>query len=275
MEGRGAMGAPVSAPVPSPFADVASLGPAPPPSVGPDVSVLTKHPKRRGMHPMAYAFIAMAAVFGGVAAWVVFVRPPQVVFIEKQIEAAGFPMGAPSPPPPPTGEAGPDGPPTESTGAVAEGPRPPAGGVAGGPLPKGGTDTPPPSGGANIDTSGFDTGVEGPSAKTPSGSDGSGSGGQLSQGQIEGVVSRNQPMVRRRCCEPALASASSSAPKSAKVNASISIGPSGGVQSASASGAASHYPTLAPCIAGQIQGWKFPSSGGTTKVNVPFAFVGH
>lgn len=274
LEGLDRAGAPASGPVPSPFADVSSLGPAPPPSVGPDVSVLTKHPKRRGMHPMAYAFIAMAAVFGGVAAWVVFVRPPQVVFIEKQIEAAGFPMGAPSPPPPPTGEASPEGPAPESTGA-AEGPRPTAGGVAGGPVPKGGTEPPASSGGANIDTSGFDTGVEGPSAKSPKDDEGKGSGGQLSQGEIEGVVSRNQPMVRRRCWEPALAAASSSAPKSAKVNASISIGPSGGVQSASASGAASHYPTLAPCIQGQIQGWKFPSSGGTTKVNVPFAFVGH
>ncbi len=54
----------------------------------------------------------------------------------------------------------------------------------------------------------------------------------------------------------------------------ISIAPGGNVESASASGAERDFPGLASCIGGMVQGWKFPASGGSTQVNVPFMFAG-
>ncbi len=54
----------------------------------------------------------------------------------------------------------------------------------------------------------------------------------------------------------------------------IVIGPSGAVQSASASGGEKDFPGLSSCVAGQMQGWKFPPSGGSTPVDVPFVFAG-
>ncbi len=98
--------------------------------------------------------------------------------------------------------------------------------------------------------------------------------GQLSAGEIQGVVASNQPRVRKRCWQPALDGAGANASPNARVSGKIVIGPSGSVESASASGGEKDFPTLASCIAGQMRGWKFPPSGGSTPVNVPFVFAG-
>ena len=88
------------------------------------------------------------------------------------------------------------------------------------------------------------------------------------------VVAANQARIRKRCWQSALDSAGPNATGNARVQGKIVIGPSGAVQSATASGAERDYPGLSSCIAGQMQGWKFPPSSGSTPVNVPFVFAG-
>jgi hypothetical protein len=58
------------------------------------------------------------------------------------------------------------------------------------------------------------------------------------------------------------------------VNGCITIGANGSVESASASGSEKDFPGLSSCIAGQMKGWKFPASSGSTPVAVPFVFAG-
>ena len=236
------------------------------PSTPPDSLVASR--RRGGMHPMAYAFIAMAAVFGGVAAFVLLTPkaapppPPQIVVLQ--------PAG-PAPPPPPTAVAeGADAGAAQVVDPAA--PPPKVGGpLAGGPRAPGDPKTPGTS--APIDTSGFGVGSgPGPAATAPPGGPGPSAGGQLSSGEINGVVSQNQALIRRRCWQPALDAASKSGPKSAKVSTTITIGASGNVDNVSAGGGDA-FPGLASCIASRIKGWKFPPSGGSTTVNVPFSFV--
>jgi predicted Zn finger-like uncharacterized protein len=223
-------------------------------------------PRRRGsLHPMAYAFIASATVFSGVAAYVVFLKPPpppQIVVVQ----APAAPGVAATP------KSGDDkGQPQVEVGDLSTAPV----GSAGRPLlgkawPKS-TASATASTSAPLDTSGFINNVPGPQATAPSGPP---AGGQLSQGEMNGVVASNQPRVRRKCWQPALDGQSANGPKSARVSVSITIGASGNVESASASGAERDFPGLASCIAGQVQTWKFPPSGGSTPVNVPFFFAG-
>ncbi|HVY46365.1 MAG TPA: AgmX/PglI C-terminal domain-containing protein, partial [Minicystis sp.] len=222
-----------------------------------------------GMHPMAYAFIAMAAVFGGVAAYFLFFKPPpppQVVVVEKTVPAPGSTATShPASEPQAAAEQ------PSATPTVA---KPQGGGATGrAHASREPEKSPTPSsGGAPIDTSGFNNGgVAGPSAGGPSGN-GSGASGTLSQGEIQGVVTSNQARIRRQCWEPALAARSTNAPNTARVNGQLTIGASGSVESASANGADA-YPGLASCIAGKMRNWKFPPSGGSQTVNVPFVFA--
>jgi predicted Zn finger-like uncharacterized protein len=254
---------------PSPFASAAPMRPSVAPPSSAEISALIPR-QRAGMHPMAYAFIAMAAVFGGVAAYVLFLKPqaaPQIVVVEKTVPGApvaGTPAGAP------TGEAPAAGDATAAPSAkIAGGP---AGGRTKGPAAAAQTAAPAAGPGAPaIDTSGFNNGgVGGPSAgNTPPPS----AGGTLSQGEIQGVVTSNQARIKRQCWENALAARSSSAPSTVRVNGQITIGPSGNVENATASGGDS-YPGLASCIQGKMKNWKFPPSGGSQTVNVPFVFAG-
>jgi hypothetical protein len=256
---------------------------APPVSLGPKVSAdALEHAAdlraaglapRRGMHPLAYAFIAMAAAFGAVVAYLLFSRPPQPIVIYQPMPGAGTatPGATGAAPgdtaaPAPTAEA-----PVPSADVTATGPRVAGGsgtGGAAGPKPTSSSTSAP------LDTSGFGNQVvPGPSA-TQVGTGPDPSLGQLSQGEIQGVVVANQPRVKKRCWQPALDSAGAGAPSSARVRGKIVIGPSGAVQSASASGAEKDFPGLSSCVAGQMQGWKFAPSSGSTPVEVPFFFAG-
>jgi hypothetical protein len=119
--------------------------------------------------------------------------------------------------------------------------------------------------------SGFGQAPGGPTAPPDPG----GSGGTLTQltaGEINGVVAQNQPLIRRKCWQPAIDARSGGGP-SARVSATIMIGPSGAVESASAGGAEKDYPGLSSCIAGRLRAWKFPPSGGRTPVSIPFVFA--
>ena len=213
-------------------------------------------PRRSNTHPMAYAFIAAAAVFGGVAACVFTQAAPA----DNRRGASAF------------GDRG--------TQRGAHGGRRRQGRGRGrrsfdgsGTTVRPGLGKPWPKASATarestpLDTSGIVTNVPGPVATPPPQT----GGGQLSQGEISGVVAANQGRIRRRCWQPALDGQSANGPKSARVKVAITINASGNVDSASASGADS-FPGLASCIGGMVRGWKFPPSGGSTPVKVPFVF---
>ena len=223
--------------------------------------------RRQGMHPLAYAFIAMAAAFGGVVAFLLFSKPaqPTIVYVPAPGASTAAPAGTGSVAVADTATSAPAG--DVPTAEPSSGPKPIAG-KGPGPAPTSTATSAP------LDTSGFVTQVvPGPTA-TSTGTSGDPSLGQLSAGEIQGVVSANQARIRKRCWQPALDSAGPTASGNARVKGKIVIGPSGAVQSASASGAEKDYPGLSSCIAGQMQGWKFPPSSGTTPVDVPFVFAG-
>lgn len=264
-------GATPAAPAPS-----VTRAPEPAPLVATPASLVEPvAPRRRGgMSPVAYAFIAMAAAFGGVSAFVLLsprpVAPPPPVV---QPQAAATPQapvgpadGIPPPPPVDTEAPAPTGEPQPGAAAT---PRP------GGPVGQRPPDKPgAAASAAPIDTSGFSgTGVAGPAPIGPSGGTPSSSLGQLSQGEISAVVQSNQPGVRRRCWQPALDARAANGPSTARVSAQVVIGASGAVESVSAAGAEKDFPGLSSCIASRIKTWKFPPSSGSTPVSIPFVFA--
>lgn len=220
--------------------------------------------RRKGMHPFAYAMIAMAAVFGGVAAWVLLIKaPPEPVVVVKTVTADPGLNAAPPPPP----SAQPDAAPTPSASADPKAPTGPI--AAGGPRPSAAPST-KPGDAPPVNADSFGNGPSGP-VSGPGTTDNGGGNGKLSEGEIQGVVSRNQSRVRKQCWQPALDASSANGPKSASVKTSITIGPGGNVTSASASGA-DNFPGLASCVGGAVRQWTFPKSDGPTTVNIPFSF---
>jgi hypothetical protein len=227
-------------------------------------------PRRGGLHPMAYAFIAAVTVFSGVAAFVIFTKPaPQIVVVQAP------PTGG-SAAPAASGESKDEGQGEVGVGEIsaASSAGPAARQGPGGTRAKASATPPTPTSAAAvspIDTSSFGPSVPGPVATATTAPP---AGGQLSQGEMNGVVAQNQPRVRRKCWQPALDGQSANGPKNARVTVNITIGASGSVESASASGAERDFPGLASCIGGMVKGWKFPPSGGSTQVTVPFLFAG-
>jgi hypothetical protein len=265
-----ALGSPLAAAVPAGAQEPRSA-PEPAPSA-PKVSTVDIDPRleeklvprRSNTHPMAYAFIAAAMAFAGVAAYVLLIKPPppkekEIVYVTVPGAPTAAPSGTPDDKSQPQVDVG------ELTTASSGRPR------LGGPWAKS-TATSAATTGASapIDTSGFVSNVPGPTATGPVGP---APGGQLTAGEIQGVVSSNQAMMRRKCWEPALQASSPTASSSAKVGSTITIGPSGNVESASAGGAEKDYPGLSSCIADRIKHWKFPPPGGSQTVNIPFNFV--
>ncbi len=225
--------------------------------------------KRGGLPAAAWALIAMAAAFGGVAAWALFLRQPpadQTVAPTATQAPTEQQLGA-APPPPPTVDAQ-GNPVPQPEASSATGPAAGPGGVVRGP---GGAPAPGKSAEqTTIDNTGFRPTPGGPSAGDPPPS----GGGALSEGEINGVVSRNKPIITRRCWLPAYDARASNAPSSAKVSVSLKVGPSGSVTSASAGGSEQHYPGLASCVAGSVKGWQFPPSDEGATINIPFSFSG-
>lgn len=221
---------------------------------------------KKSVSPAVIAFIAMAATFGGVAAWALFFRSgPKVIYLpgEQPPPSAQQPQLGNAPPPPPTSTGTAEVVETATPSSTVGGPV----GVGGGPRPTGTVkpgETAPP-----LDTSSFNMGGPGPvsTGGTPSG------GGSLTEGQISGVVSSNTARVRRKCWDQAVAGRASDAPSSVKVTARLKIAPSGSVSSASASGGnEKYYPGLVSCVQATVQGWKFPASDGGGEAVVPFSF---
>lgn len=246
-----------------------SVIPAPPAELSPQSLPASK--KRGGLPPAAWALIAMAAAFGGVAAWALFLRPKEPaqsapVAAQQQEQKTGDAQLGASPPPPPAPTATGEVPAPGASVAMGPGgagyPRGPGGAV-----PSGTAKSPD---GSPIDKTGFQPTPGGPSASDPPPS----GGGALTEGEINGVVSRNKPMITRRCWLPAYDARSSGAPTTAKVSVSLKVAPSGSVSSVSAGGSETHYPGLASCVAGSVKGWTFPPSDEGATINIPFSFSG-
>lgn len=286
---------PAPKPAPAPPTSVDSgpgmdLAPEPAPEPDDDDLALAGIPpdKRRGLSPMAVAFIAMATAFGAVSAWFLFgaddgrvaqgtggdvVAPPTTDGDGTTPSDDGSPSddgGSGEP----EGSANPEG--GEDDGAVTGNGN---GNGNGGKVASTGGKTSPTTQTGGEDDGGStkpvpkpcspddpfcDKGPSGPSA-TPDDDGGSGSGAGLSQAQAQSVVSRYKGSLMRRC-------RSMVTKGSAKVGATIVVGPSGAVKSAAVSGG-SDYPGLASCVKARIMNWSFPSSGGSTTINVSFNFL--
>ncbi len=213
---------------------------------------------------MAYAFIAAAAVFSGVAAYVLL-RPQQPQIIVVQVPASG----TPATPTAPTASAADDHQPQVEVGDLTTASARPVARL-GGPLPKASaTASASPVAAAPLDTSGFVNNVPGPAATGPTPP----SGGQLSQGEMNGVVAQNQPRVRRKCWQPAIDGQPPNGPRNARIHREHQHRRLRERRLGLGSGAERDFPGLASCIAGMVKGWRFPASGGSTTVNVPFVFA--
>jgi hypothetical protein len=203
---------------------------------------------------MAYAFVAAAMVFGGVAAYFVFAKAPaspQIIIVQQT------PATATAQPEKVAVEVGPIAEALPSSQAPRQ--------TTGGPRKSFSTSQSP------SDTSGV---ASGPPLAPGTPAQASAGAGQLTQGEIAGVVTANQPMVKRRCWQPALEARPLDAPTNVRVMASMVIDASGNVESVNATGGEKDFPGLSTCIASRIRSWKFPASGGATPVNVPFLFAG-
>ncbi len=231
--------------------------------------------RKRGMHPMAWAFIAMAASFGGVAAYVLLAvsgpggaQPsPSASHAGNTGAASGKPSGSGASSVPNSagtaialaqvdvtidGPGDPGGPTTNGSGKTSG---------SAGPAPS----AKPPKGCKPDDPFCDQGGPDGPSTgSSGSGSDGSGRG--LTPAQAQSVVNRNRRAVSRKCMGLVRGKGS------AKIFVSIKIAPSGAVSSVSASGG-KDYPGLASCVRSRVNNWRFPQSGASTTVQVSFNFI--
>lgn len=261
--------------------DSLALAPTAAPIAAPDRAeslVVPIAPKRRRVHPAAWAIVGLGGMLVGIFAGISIAEKPK-----PEVQIVTVPT--PTPPPAPVASAEPV--PSEPESTAAEEPKetaevpaepepqkvvaapsaPPAKSKAApAPAPaKPSTTAPSMSGLSGL--SGLGAGPAPVSGKASS----SGGGGALSQAEVERVVQSHRAFVKRRCWELALATKTQGAPTSARVATSITIAPDGRVTNASATGG-DGYPGLASCVAGQVRGWKFPPSEGGT-VNVPFVFA--
>jgi hypothetical protein len=235
-------------------------------STGGSESSIDPPPPKKGVHPMAWAFVAMAAAFGGVAAWAIFLRKPNVVVVPGETTTVTIPVGGANVPVP--GSASTPASTTEPLPTVDASGKP----VVPGPGGPRTTASAAKTGEAvaPIDPSVLGPGPSGPGTADPGGS----GGGPLTAGQIQGVVSSNTARVRKKCWDPASSGRASDAPSSVKVTIKISISPSGSVSGASASGGNEKYfPGLVSCVQGVVSAWKFPTAGEPSEAVVPFNFA--
>jgi hypothetical protein len=128
----------------------------------------------------------------------------------------------------------------------------------------------PTSGGLLSGLSGLQGGPAGPQASR---GEVASAGNQLDADSVQRTVQRYQQSVRRSCWQPALDNRTQDAPSGARVLVTITVAGSGEVQNVSSDGDPKGYPGLARCIESKVRQWRFPQSGGTTTVKVPFVFA--
>ncbi len=246
----------------------ARVGAAPssaPPQVEMEEVVLSR--RRAGTGVFAWVAVAVALMLGLTIGFVMFSRkPPEPVvkYVEVPAKPGEAPVAGTAGGQQPSGEVVVEG--DAGVGKVVRGG--PAVAVAGKPGEK--PEDKPLTGLSGL------SGLQGGGPSTGPGStptSGGSSGKALDSAEIQKTVGKYTGSVKRSCWQPALDGRSKDAPTSARVNVAIVVAPSGSVQSVSTSGDPKGYPGLAGCIAARVKAWQFPSSSGTTTVNVPFVFA--
>ncbi len=89
----------------------------------------------------------------------------------------------------------------------------------------------------------------------------------LDHAAVERVVAAQRAGVKRACWERRPGDEERTV---MNVTVMLAVGPNGTVDSTSSNGT---DPVVAKCIEAQVRTWKFPASGTTTTINIPFKFV--
>jgi predicted Zn finger-like uncharacterized protein len=226
----------------APYRDAAIAAPAAPPPV-----IVQKAPPNY----MGIGVIAAFIMFGGVAAYAIFIKAPPVQ-PPAQVIVQQVPMPTSPGTAAPTDSSQPDTAPagTASQGRVAS---------RGGASTSGAKDA-----GAAPDLHGLLNGLgSGPNVSGPSGA--AASGTSLTADQIEPVVRSHSVGVRRTCWERGGSTVSS-----ANETLTLTIGGNGRVSNASSSG---NDPITGTCLEKETRSWQFPPTGATSTVAIPFHFV--
>lgn len=247
--------------------------------------------RSRGLHPMAWGFIAMCAALGGVAAWVFLGSPPPKPDSGKPGSSGELATQGTNAPSADLVGSAPSASSTALPASSAEaGTEPAASGEAVQPALAMNSNAPPLSGfgpsnptpqasAAATDKASSTKGADAPcdprtdpfcsSVGGPDGgSGGPGKGGSsaaLTPEQISSVIGRNASSVQRACI-PLVQNGA------VKVTVSMTIGPAGNVTSVSTSGGGNNG-SVVSCIRSRVSGWTFPSSGGSSSVSVPFQLI--
>jgi predicted Zn finger-like uncharacterized protein len=238
--------------------------------IRPTYESLVAELKRRKKRPWVVPFAVTAALVLGVSLGFVLFGGQETKVIKEVVEVqaqAAVPSAESTtslgeiPPPPELGEGT-----TTNVGRVSPGKKVTTGGAKSEASPAPTEISKGLKGLAGLD------GLGGPSSG-PSTTTGASSGQQLESSQIQSTVTTYQSGVKRGCWQPALMSRAKDAPSTARVTVSIGVAPNGSVTSASSSGDPRGYPGLASCITTRVRAWRFPVSGGSTTVNVPFVFA--
>jgi hypothetical protein len=87
----------------------------------------------------------------------------------------------------------------------------------------------------------------------------------VTEGQVQQVLGQHSVAIRRACWER-----NGTTKLAANVSVSMTIAADGSAQNVSASG---DDPAVAHCIENDVRNWRFPSTGCSQKIAVPFKFV--
>ncbi len=246
------------APTPAPVPAVAVQAPTrdsfvgAPPSLQPPPVIVQKQPTNFLGIGMVGAFL----VFGGVAAWALFIKPPPVA-PPPQVIVQQVPV--PQQQQAPQTNADPGGPAPQDTPL----PGTSSGGktASRGPAANAGAK----DAGAAPDLKGLLGGLgNGPNVGGPSGNLAAG-GPALTADQIQSVVSSRSLGVKRTCWERGGSGASA-----ANETLTLTIAGTGRVTNASSAGS---DPVTGTCLEKEVRNWQFPATGSTSTVNIPFHFV--
>jgi hypothetical protein len=245
---------PFSAPAPAASANAATPyrdpSPAPQPSVMQPQIIVQQ--QKAPPNFIGIGVILAFVVFGGVAAYAIFFKPPAPAPAPQIIyqQVPGGPTAAPAPT---DSNAAND---TAPVASVSSGKAGSSGRVASSAATK--------DAGVAQDLGGLLKGLgAGPSAAGggPSGY----SGTPLTSDQLQSIVQQHQVAVRRQCVDKGAGTVAAS-----NETVQITIGPNGSVSSAVASG---NDPVTGHCLENEIKRWQFPATGTTATVAVPFKFV--
>jgi hypothetical protein len=92
-----------------------------------------------------------------------------------------------------------------------------------------------------------------------------GSGQSLTEGQVQQVLALHHAALARVCWER-----NPTNKPAVNVSVMLTVAPDGSAQNVSATG---DEPSVAKCIENDVRSWRFPATGSSQKINIPFKFV--